>query len=61
MARPSAEDCPSKKNHTKNPPKEMVVWTAWAEQMLDKGYDQKQCPDCGKYVIWEKRIDNDNS
>jgi len=45
--------CAMKHLHTPCP-EGYLEWHAWAEQM-GRTHDQKQCPECGRYAIWEKR------
>ena len=51
------EDCPDIKNHYKSGKEEKLGYCQyldWAEKK-NKTHEQKQCPTCSYWVIWEKR------
>jgi hypothetical protein len=50
-----AEDCPNKDNHNMGPDG-YIAWDNWAERM-SKTHNQKRCPVCRLYVIWEAKAD----
>lgn len=45
--------CPNYDNHT-TAPEGYIAWHAWAEDMA-KTHNQRKCPDCGRYAIWEPK------
>lgn len=47
--------CPNRSKHTKGQPETEVVWHAWADKK-QQTHDQVQCPVCGFWCIWKKRL-----
>lgn len=52
-------DCPNVANHTPSPRGYMAA-VRWAERMRVT-HVQQQCPDCGRWAIWEERKDTIDS
>lgn len=50
----SYEGCPQRHLHVLAEPEGYITWHEWAEQM-SKTHDQKQCPGCGLWKIWEPK------
>jgi hypothetical protein len=48
--------CPQIEDHAWQP-EGYIAWHSWAADMA-KTHDQRKCPGCGLYQIWEPRGDH---
>lgn len=48
------EDCPDVKKHTRAPTG-YIAFSEWTDRMA-RTHDQLQCPTCGFWTVWKRRI-----
>lgn len=48
--------CPNEVAHNDDGPSDYMSRAEWAQNML-KTHDQRQCPDCGLWLIWVAKVD----
>ena len=41
--------------YLKSEPSGYLAWHEWAEKR-SRRYEQEQCPDCGLWVIWRRKV-----
>lgn len=37
-------------------PRTYEAWTQKVQELTAQGFYQKRCPECGKFMIWEKKL-----
>lgn len=47
----SDPDCPNAAAHTPHPAA-YIAHALWADEMMEAGYEQVECPGCGRFAIW---------
>lgn len=52
-------NCPNKDHHTPHP-EGYLQWHEWANKMSET-HEQKQCPSCGLWAIWEPKENMQNA
>jgi hypothetical protein len=53
---PNYNRCPREAELHTPMPEGYADWEEWTQELLSQGYYQVRCPECNKFVIWEKRL-----